>query len=800
MKRFTYLILILLLTANSFAQGHFVLAFSDIGQDHMTINVLTATIGGVAMEAGDEIAAFDGTICCGKVILTQPIVFSDINTSVAIAASRDDGSGNGYTTGHTIIYKFWDASKSKEILGISTEYFDPITGFATTAPTYTIGETAFVKLTVAAPVNQTPVSNAGPDQSVNEGDPVNLDGSASSDPDSDPLSYVWTAPAGITLSSTTVAKPTFTAPQVNIDTDYTFSLVVNDRTVNSAADQVVIKVKQVNKIPVANAGVDQSLNEGVVVTLDGTASSDPDNNTLAFLWTAPAGITLSSNTAIQPTFTAPEVNADTNYTFSLVVRDGIANSPTDQVIITVKQVNKAPVANAGPDQSPVSNTLVTLDASASSDPDNNALTYLWTAPAGITLSSTTVDRPTFTAPIVNVNTNYNFSLVVSDGKLDSPSDQVVITVKPVNSAPIANAGPDQTQNEGTLVTLDGTASTDTDNDPLNYQWTAPVGVVLSSATVAKPTFTAPEVNADIDYTFTLVVNDGKADSPADQVVISVKQVNKAPSYTSAELFNAREDEPVEFLLEGTDPDSNPISFSIGNLPSFLTLTKKTDTSATLSGTFTNNNLGDNQFNLTLTDGLLNTLEIITIHVAHVDHPPYVKDSIKNVSVYKRDPDQIIDLKSVFADYDPSDVLVYSVSSNSNEQVVKATLAGSNLTLSFSTENTGLSDIVISATSNGKEVQSRFKVEVKIPTGINPLIDITDVQIFPNPTQGNIQLKFSQIPKAGTWITVSDISGKIISRSLADNLEENLNLKENPSGLYFIRIDQKMPKTYKIVLK
>ena len=70
MKRFTYLFVILLFAANSFAQGHFVVAFTGNGQDHMNINVVTATIGGVALEAGDEIAAFDGTICCGKVTLT----------------------------------------------------------------------------------------------------------------------------------------------------------------------------------------------------------------------------------------------------------------------------------------------------------------------------------------------------------------------------------------------------------------------------------------------------------------------------------------------------------------------------------------------------------------------------------------------------------------------------------------------------------------------------------------------------------------------------------------------------------
>ncbi|MBA4410697.1 MAG: hypothetical protein C0397_14895, partial [Odoribacter sp.] len=648
--------------------------------------------------------------------------------------------------------------------------------------------------------NKKPVANAGTDKLVDEGTITTLDGTSSSDPENDALTYLWTAPNGITLNSPSASNPTFTAPEVQTDQTYTFTLTVNDGKLDSFTDEVIITVKQINKAPIANAGRDQTVIEYSIYALDGSESFDQENDGLVYFWTAPTGINLNSNSAMKPVFFTPSVNSATEYTFKLTVNDGFHTSLPDFVVITVKKVNEKPVANAGINKSVNEGAIASLDGTGSSDPENEAITYLWSAPNGITLSSSNASKPTFTAPEVQSDITYTFTLTVNDGKLDSYTDEVEVTIKQVNKAPFADAGTDQTVNEKSVCTLDGSTSMDSDSDALTYLWTSPAGVTLSSNTAQKPTFTAPEVSVNTSYTFTLVVNDGKLNSSTDQVVITVKQVNKAPVYNSFKTFKANEGEPVEFTLGGSDMDNDPIVFSIENLPSFLKLTKKTANTAVLSGTFSKQYVGNNPFKLTLSDGALSTNETIIIEVSFLDVAPYVKDSIKNMSVEKMSSDKVIDLRTVFADDNPGDELTFRVSSNTNKDIVIPKIIGSYLILSFSTEKIGISEIVVTASSNGKEVNSKFTVEVNIPTGIVPGINDPDVSIYPNPAKEKVFLKFSQLPKTGTCVTVYTHTGIMMSRHLADGQEEFIDMKNLPSGLYLIKIDQSVSKTYKVVLE
>ncbi len=189
-----------------------------------------------------------------------------------------------------------------------------------------------------------------------------------------------------------------------------------------------------NSAPTAAAGPDQSVVSATQVTLDGSASTDPDGDALTYTWAQTAGpaVTLSDSHAVKPTFTAPTVTAATVLTFSLVVNDSHQDSPADTVSITVTRPNNAPVANAGAAQTVSTGAVVTLDASASSDPDGDALTYTWSQDTGpsVVLSDTHAVKPTFTAPAVATTTVLDFTVTVSDGQAQSTAS-VSITVQPI---------------------------------------------------------------------------------------------------------------------------------------------------------------------------------------------------------------------------------------------------------------------------------------------------------------------------------------------------------------------------------
>ncbi|MCD6585823.1 MAG: hypothetical protein J7K96_08690, partial [Desulfobacteraceae bacterium] len=188
-----------------------------------------------------------------------------------------------------------------------------------------------------------PMAYAGKDQtddkSVDEKQPVTLDGYASSSG----VTYAWLQVGGVndvTLSDPAALKPVFTAPDLNSGDDtLIFQLTVTDDEGKTDTDRVRVYVNWNNGEPTADAGPDQTVSPGATVILDGSASTDPEDSIVSYQWniSGAMGSFPLSLTGQTPSFTAP--NADEWVIYRLTVTDNGGKTDTDKVTITINADN-----------------------------------------------------------------------------------------------------------------------------------------------------------------------------------------------------------------------------------------------------------------------------------------------------------------------------------------------------------------------------------------------------------------------------------------------------------------------------
>ena len=105
-----------------------------------------------------------------------------------------------------------------------------------------------------------------------------------------------------------------------------------------------------------------------------------------------------------------------------------------------------------------------------------------------------------------------------------------------NNSPVASAGDDIKVTQGQMVSLDGSASYDPDNDPITYQWYCPQGIVLNNENSEMASFVAPYAKTGTTYTFMLAVNDGKL-IQTDKTIVTIDKAVVVDSVTATICSN-----------------------------------------------------------------------------------------------------------------------------------------------------------------------------------------------------------------------------------------------------------------------
>lgn len=413
------------------------------------------------------------------------------------------------------------------------------------------------------PLPARPIAVAGIDLFADVEQPVLLDGGESTSHNGGTLTYSWRFEVLPEDSLLTVAdfdpNDSTVAEQTRFVPDragrYVIGLLVDDGVTTSYGDYVVVEVGGALEAPIAEAGPDQVVQEGMAVYFDGTAGNAQNSQTLYYRWRLEGTPDLSQKTQsdlVNAYTPYPTLIVDTGglFTLSLVVSDGITESEPDYVYVTVVSNNSAPVAAGGGDRTVEACTNVVLDGSASYDIDQDPMTYSWEMklqPLHSTVTTGSIASPeeAVASFYADKTGNYVVELVVGDGETLSTPDVVNLTAVPraENQPPVTEAGGNQALSDKVVctgsgsniycpdcpavtLTLSGEGTSDPDEDSMTYLWAVEEG----NAQVKYPTRLTTSVDlrgasttlgATVinTYRFSLTATDCPGDEGVDEVEI-----------------------------------------------------------------------------------------------------------------------------------------------------------------------------------------------------------------------------------------------------------------------------------------
>ena len=472
----------------------------------------------------------------------------------------DDATGVGPTVDWATLAGLGLASDGT-VLTIGLQVTDDNGGAHTASSTLTIN-------------NLAPTVSHGGTYAIDEGQPLPLDASATTDPGGDGMTYAWDLDNDAAYDDATGASPSvlwatlFGLGLASDGSSLTIGVEVTDSDGDSATASTTLTIA--NLTPLANHGGAYTIDEGQDLDLDGSGSSDPGGDGISYAWELSGDALYDDATGATPT-----VPWATLAGFGLA-SDGSAISiglevtdpePLTNVAITNLTINNlAPTANAGGPYTIDEGDDLVLAGSGSDPNPNETLTYSWDlnndgtfGDAGFSADSGTVTWAQLgaLAPPVNNDGSYNITLRVSD---DVTSTDSTVTVTITNVAPTANAGGPYTINEGDDLVLSGSGGDANANDTLTYEWDLNGDADFTDATGASPTVTWAQLQAlGIDNegsgTMTLRVSDDDT-STTDSTTGTMLNVAPTADANTGVAYSISEGDDLVLAGSGSDVNAN----------------------------------------------------------------------------------------------------------------------------------------------------------------------------------------------------------------------------------------------------
>ncbi len=512
----------------------------------------------------------------------------------------------------------------------------------------TLADSEIVAITVVDAGNQAPVLAAIGPKSVTEGANLNFNVSATDVDATTPTLIAQVLPSGATFVDNANGTGTF-----NFTPSFIQSGVYNVRfiaTDGALADTEIVAVTVIdagNQRPVLAAIGAKSVNEGVLLTFNDSAT-DPDGTipTMSAVG-VPAGASFVNNANGTGTFTwTPNFTQSGVFNVTFIASDGTL-ADSEVVAITVSNVNLAPVlATIGP-RNVNEGVLLTFNDSAT-DPDGTIPTMSAVGvPAGASFVNNANGTGTFTwTPNFTQSGVFNVTFIASDGPL-ADSEVVAITVNNVNQAPVlATIGP-RNVNEGAVLNFNATATDPDATIPTLSAVNLPPNATFVNNGNGTGTFNfSPNFTQAGVFNVTFIASDGTlADS--EVVAITVNNVNLAPVLAAIGPKVVAEGSNLNFNATATDPDATIPTLSAVNLPANATFVNNGNGTGTFN--FNPNFTQSGVYNVTFiaSDGTLADSEVVAITVNGVNLPPVLaaigpksvsEGAVLNFGVSGSDPD------------------------------------------------------------------------------------------------------------------------------------------------------------------
>ncbi|MFN8105043.1 MAG: PKD domain-containing protein [Acidimicrobiia bacterium] len=418
-----------------------------------------------------------------------------------------DGSASSDPDGTVASYA-WDFGDGNTGTGATPTHIYTAAGVHVVALTVTDddGATDTAKTPVVVGVNQLPTADFTVTPNGGEAPlAVNVDGSTSSDPDGTIADWAWDFGDGNTATGATASNTYATAGT------YTITLVVTDDHGGTDTTTATVTVVPANVAPTASLTV--TPDNGIaplVVSVDGSASSDGDGTVVDYAWDFGDTGTAAGPTA-NHTYTIPGT-----YIVTLTVTDddGATGSASHGVTVVAPNLAPTPSFTLNPNAG-VAPVTAAVDASASNDSDGTIVSYAWTFGDGGTATGVTASH-TYTA-----GGNFVVTLTVTDddGATATASQSIAVTV---NAAPTASFTATPASGTAPLnVAVNASASSDIDGTIVNWAWDFGDSNTGSGVT-ASHSYTTPGT-----YTITLTVTDdlGGTGSTTHTVIVSGPTAN-----------------------------------------------------------------------------------------------------------------------------------------------------------------------------------------------------------------------------------------------------------------------------------